>query len=158
MILNTTFLYLCTVPVHCTFKPLYISYFQFPFLRSNGPAVGDAADLGTFMLSLQSSENTNEYSYSALPIWAGPAQWKNRAQFDALKGSLPKHFASSYFKPSPLYPYHEESCLFSLGLNKGNTKRKPTARKKVFRINFDEAHDFDKLFSKGKVNQIQIWF
>jgi hypothetical protein len=38
------------------------------------------------MLSLQSSENMNEYSYSTLPMWAGPVQWKNRAQFDALKG------------------------------------------------------------------------
>lgn len=63
------------------------SYFQSSFLRSKGTAVGNATDLGTFMLSLQSSENMNEYSYSALPIWAGPAQWKNRAQFDALKGS-----------------------------------------------------------------------
>ena len=40
------------------------------------------------MLSLQSSETLNEYSYSSLPMWAGPAQWKNRAQFDDLKGSF----------------------------------------------------------------------
>ena len=49
--------------------------------------LGNATDLGTFMLSLQSSENVNEYSYpNILPMWAGPGQWKNRAQFDALKG------------------------------------------------------------------------
>jgi hypothetical protein len=42
--------------------------------------------------------------------------------------------------------------LFSLGLNKGSSKRKTTTRKKVFRIEFDATHDFDKLFTKGKVN------
>jgi hypothetical protein len=53
--------------------------------------MGSGTDLGTFMLSLQCSElAVNEYSYSSLPMWAGPAQWRNRAQFDDLKGSCGK--------------------------------------------------------------------
>jgi hypothetical protein len=48
------------------------------------------------MLSLQSSETVNEYSYSSLPMWAGPVQWKNRAQFDALKGALIWRLEYSY--------------------------------------------------------------
>ena len=48
--------------------------------------------------------------------------------------------------------------IFCPGLNKGNTKRKTTTRKKMFRIDFDATHDFDKLFSKGKVNQYKFGF
>ena len=64
------------------------------FYRPSETALGSGTDLGTFMLSLQSSETLNEYSYSSLPMWAGPAQWKNRAQFDDLKGSFIRITAS----------------------------------------------------------------
>ncbi|XP_028391090.1 condensin complex subunit 2-like [Dendronephthya gigantea] len=93
--------------------------------RPNQTVLPGETDLGTFMLSLQSSENANEYSYSNLAMWAGPAQWRSRAQMDALKG-----------------------------LNKGNSKRKTTTRKKVFRIEFDATHDFKKLFSKGRAGTV----
>lgn len=45
---------------------------------------------------------------------------------------------------------------FCVGLNKGSAKRKNAVRKKVFQIDFDATHEFDKMFSKGKVNVISL--
>ena len=47
-----------------------------------------AQTIGNLVLSLCSTQS--EYSYfkdNILGMWAGPEHWKNRAQFNALKGT-----------------------------------------------------------------------
>lgn len=63
--------------------------FVLPFKsREDATATGSVAQtMGNLVLSLSSEQS--EYSYfkdNILGMWAGPEHWKNRAQFNALKG------------------------------------------------------------------------
>lgn len=96
--------------------------------REDATATGSVAQtMGNLVLSLSSEQS--EYSYfkdNILGMWAGPEHWKNRAQFNALKG-----------------------------LNKNGSKTKKNGcRKEPFRIDFNGTHDFDKLFFQGKASTV----